>query len=135
VYLYQLTVIDQPNGESVMSHAFSFTETSRLSAWRAPAGKPRRAITMNLAVGIGTKPTRRQIVGGPATVQLDEGYVYQRGDLYTLYRVDPNKPTNVNVILRNLASGIFQHAVLQYPNGHDTLEGHFPPLKDITLFD
>jgi len=33
------------------------------------------------------------------------------------------------------ASGIFQHAVLQSPDGHITLGGHFPPLKDIKVFD
>lgn len=133
VYLYQLTVLDQPNGQSVMSHAICITETPRMAAWRAPAGKPRRIIALNLAVGIGTEPTRGQIVGGPMMLQLNDGYVYQRGDFYTLYNFDPNKPTNLTV--RNLASGIFQHAVLQRADGHVTLGGHFPPTKEITLFD
>jgi hypothetical protein len=133
VYLYQLTVVDQPSGQSMISHAFSITETPGMMAWRSPAGKSRRTIAMNLAVGVGTKPTQRQIIGGPVTLQLDDGYLYQRGDFYTLHKVDLSKPTNV--IVRNPASGVFQHAVLQHPDGHCTLSGHFPPVKEITLFD
>jgi hypothetical protein len=64
---------------------------------------------------------------------VEEAYHYQRGYYYRLYAVDPNKPTNV--LIRNLASGIFQHAVLQSPEGHMSLAGIFPPLKDIALFD
>lgn len=133
VYLYQLTVVDQPDGSSVMSHAFSFTETPNFQTWRSPPGRPRRVLAMNIAVGVPTKPTRRQIIGGPANLQFEDGYFYQKGDFYTLQIVDPKKPTNA--IVKNLASGIFQHAVFQFRDGHFTIGGHFPPLKEITLFD
>jgi hypothetical protein len=90
-------------------------------------------LAINLAVGVPTTPTRRQIVGGPEVMQLEDGYFYQKGEFYTLHMVDPKKPTNT--MIKNLASGIFQHAVLQFPDGNITFGGHFPPLKEITLFD
>jgi hypothetical protein len=73
------------------------------------------------------------MVGAPAPINLDEAYSFQRGDLYTLHVVDPNKPTNGSI--RNVASGIFQHAVLTNSDGSMTLGGKFAPLKDISLFD
>jgi hypothetical protein len=133
VYLYQLTVLDQPNDQSVPSHAFAITETPRFSAWRSPPGAPRRVLAINLSLGVSTPPTHRQMIGGPVPLRLDEGYLYQKGDFYTLYKVDWKKPTSA--MMRNLASGIFQHAVLEDSKGHITLAGYFPPLKEISLFD
>jgi hypothetical protein len=134
VYLYQLTVIEKPNDQSLMSHALSISETRNFTAWRSPAGGGQRQMAINLAVGSLTEPTRRQILGGPVPIELDEGYIYQKGDFYTAQKVDPNKPTNGTI--RNLASGIFQHAVFEFPDGGSfTLGGHFPPVKEITLFD
>lgn len=133
IYLYQLAVVEQPNGRSVMGHALCVSETPRLAQWRAPSGGPQRGFALNLAVGTGIQPSRLQLVGGPVPLNFDDVYHYQRGDLFRHYPFDPNNPTNV--LIRNLASGIFQHAVLQSPDGHITLGGHFPPLKDIRLFD
>jgi hypothetical protein len=133
VYLYQLTVVEQPDDRSVMGHALCVSETPRFAECRAPPCGARRGFALNLAVGTGIPPSRLQLVGGPMPLNMEEAYHYQRGDLFRLYTFDPDKPTSV--LIRNLASGIFQHAVLQSPDGHSALGGHFPPLKDITLFD
>jgi hypothetical protein len=133
IYLYQLAVVEQPNDQSVMGHALCFSETPRFAQWRAPPGQPRRGFSLNLAVGTNIAPSRLQLLGGPAPQTMEEAYHYQRGDLFRLYTFDPNKP--MNVLMRNLASRIFQHAVLQSQEGHMVLGGYFPPLKDITLFD
>lgn len=133
VYLYQISVVDLPDDQSVISHSFCTSETARFSAWRVPAGKGRRILSLNLAVGQGTDPTRVEMRGGPTPVRLDEVYLYQKGEFYTVHRIDPKKPTNAWI--RNLASGIFQYAVLADDQGHMTLGGIFPPNKEITLFD
>jgi len=88
---------------------------------------------MEIAVGVPVLPSSRLLVGGPAPINLDEAYAFQKGDLYTLHVVDPNKPTNAPI--RNVASGIFQHAVLRNSDGSMTLSGKFAPLKEISLFD
>src|ERR1700730_10179416 len=133
VYLYQLTVVEQPNDQSVISHALRISETARFGTWRSPPGNQRRGFALNLAVGVGTEPTRVKLVGGPAPQFMEEAYHYQKGEFYTLHVVDPNKPTNAWI--RNLASGIFQYAVFQSGDSQMTWGGHFPPVKDITLFD
>jgi len=133
IYLYQLAIVEQPSDQSVIGHALCISETRRFAQWRAPPGQPRRGFSLNLAVGTGTPPSGLQLLGGATPQTVEEAYHYQRGDYYRLYAVDPNKPTNVQI--RNLASGIFQHAVLQSPEGHMSLAGIFPPLKDIALFD
>jgi hypothetical protein len=133
VLLYQVATIDQPDGTSVIGHAILCSETPRFVAWRQ-ARKQKPPILINLAVGVGTAPSHVQIVGGSANATFKDGYHYQRGEFYTAYAVDPNKPTDAWV--RNLASGIFQHAVIVHPDGkEDVLGGHFPPTKEITLFD
>ncbi|MGJ5041902.1 MULTISPECIES: hypothetical protein [unclassified Bradyrhizobium] len=133
IFLYQLAVVDQPNGSSVMGHSLMVSDTPRFAAWRS-AVTPPRGLVMNLAVGIGIAPSRVLITNGPTNAVYQDGYHYQRGEFFTAYPHDPNRPTNV--VLRNLASGIFQHAVIIYPNGTEQLlGGHFPPTKDITLFE
>jgi hypothetical protein len=133
VFLYQLATIDQPNDMSVIGHAILFSETPRFAAWRK-ARKAKPPLSINLAVGIGTEPSRVQIANGPANATFKDGYHYQRGEFYTAYPVDPNKPTNA--LVRNLASGIFQHAVVVHPDGsEDVLGGYFPPTKEISLFE
>jgi hypothetical protein len=133
ILLYQVATIDQSDGTSVIGHSILWSETARFVAWRK-ARKPKEPILINLAVGVGTAPSHVQIVNGPANAAFKDGYHYQRGEFYTAYQVDPKQPTNAWV--RNLASGIFQHAVIVYPDGkEDVLGGNFPPSKEIALFD
>jgi hypothetical protein len=133
VYLYQIATIDRPDGTSVIGHALSISETPRFGMWRN-ARKPKRPLLINLAVGVGVDPSQVLLTNGPMQAKFKEGYHYQRGEFFTAYKVEPNKPTNAWV--RNLASGIFQHAVIVHPDGHEAvLGGHFPPTKEITLFD
>jgi hypothetical protein len=133
IYLYQLAVVEQANDQSVIGHALCISETPRFTQWREPPGRSRRGFALNLAVGTGTSPSRLQLMGGPAPWIIEEAYHYQTGEIFRLYTFDPKKPTNI--LIRNLASGIIQHAVLRSPEGHMTLGGYFPPLKDVTLFD
>jgi hypothetical protein len=133
VYLYQLSVAELPNDQSVMSHAICVSETDLFRAWRSPPGRPRRVLALNLAVGAPTAPTHVEMRGGLASVPVHEAYHYQRAEYYTVYKVDPNRPTTAWI--KNLASGIFQYAVLQFQDGQITLGGYFPPVKDVTLFD
>jgi hypothetical protein len=133
ILLYQLAVIDQPDGSSVMGHSLMVSDTPRFAAWRTAATPP-RGLMMNLAVGTGMSPSRLLITNGPTNATFQDGYHYQRGEFFTAYPHDPNRPTNA--VLRNLASGIFQHAVLVYPDGTEQLiGGHFPSTKEITLFE
>jgi hypothetical protein len=132
IFLYQIAIVDQSNDHSVIGHAMSESTTPRFQTWRA-SGNPRRNISMELAVGVSVSPSLRPIVGGPAPINLHEAYAFQKGDLYTLHVVDLNKPTSATI--RNLASGIFQHAVLKNSGGSMTLGGKFAPLKEISLFD
>lgn len=133
ILLYQLATIDQSDGTSVIGHVILISETPRFTAWcRARKQKP--PFLVNLAVGIETEPSGVQITNGPRTAKFKDGYYYQRGEFYTAYPVDQDKPTDAWV--RNLASGIFQHAVLVHKDGReDILGGRFPPTKEITLFD
>ncbi len=133
IYLYQLAIVEQPNDQNVMGHALCVSETPRFAQWRSPPGQPHRGFSLNLAVGAAIPPSRLLLLGGTTAQTMEEAYHYQRGDYYRLYTVDPNEPTDV--LIRNPASGIFQHAVLQSRDGHISLGGIFPPLKDITLFD
>lgn len=133
VYLYQLTVVEQPNDRSVISHAFCISQTQRLAEWHAPPGKAGRVLAMNLAVGTHTEPTHIETRGGPTPQRVEEAYHYQKGEFYTLHVVDLSKPPTAWI--RNLASGIFQYAVFQSAERQMTLAGLFPPDKDITLFD
>jgi hypothetical protein len=133
IKLYQLTVIDTDNDQSVMSNSIAVSKTSNFDDWCANPSGQRRRIAIEYPAGAPTEPTHRELRGGPVKIRLDEGYVYQRGEFYALRVVDPNKPTNF--MLKNLASGMFLHVVLQHPDGHTTFGGYFPPTKDITLFD
>jgi len=135
IYLYQLTVADMPNGQTALSHALAANELQSFKDWRSPVGKPRRVFSINYPVGIiSMQPTRRQIVGGAMPLQLDDGYVYQRGNLFKMFKFDPNGVTNLSIT--NIASGIVQHAVVEDAGGQQmVLSGYFPPLKEITLFD
>lgn len=133
IYLYQMAVIDRADGTSVLGHSFCISETPRFVKWRV-GSKPRRNLLINLAVGIGADPSKLQLTNGQIRANFQDGYHYQRGNYYTLYRVDPTKTTNISI--RNLASGIFQHAVLKSGDGSEVLlSGHFPPTKEVTLFD
>ena len=133
VMLYQLATIDQPDGTSVMGHSILISKTPRFETW-CRARKQKSPLLINLAVGVGSPPSRLQLTNGPANASFTDGYYYQRGEFYTTYAVDPNRPTNAWV--KNLASGIFQHAVLVHANGREeVLGGHFPPSKEIALFD
>jgi len=132
IYLYQPTVVELPGDQSVISHAICISETDRFRAWRSPPNGSRRILAINLAIGTGGEPTRMEIRGGPVNLRLDNGYFYQGGDLYTVYNFDGRPMT---ATIKNLASGIFQHAVFRSPNGQMTLGGVFPPSKEITLFD
>jgi hypothetical protein len=133
IYLYQLTVVEQPNDQSLMSHALCISETARFSQWRSRPGKAPRVFALNLAIGMGTEPTHIETRGGLRPLNLEERYNYQKGEFYTLHQINRCKPTTAWI--RNLASGIFQFAVLQGDHGESTLGGHFPPNKDVTLFD
>jgi hypothetical protein len=115
-----------------MSHAFRISETAKFQAWRAPSGKQRRVLAINLAVGIGTPPSRVEMIGGPLRLPLNDGYFSQEGNFYTVYDFD-GRP--VSATIKNLASGIFQHAVFRSAGGQMTLGGVFPLSKEITLFD
>ena len=132
IYLYQLAVIERGRDQSVMSYAICISETGRFQAWRSPPDKPRRVLAINLAVGIGNSPYRVEMIGGPLRLPLNDRYFYQQGNFYTVYDFDR---TPVSATIKNLASGIFQHAVFRSPGGQMTLGGIFPPSKEITLFD
>jgi hypothetical protein len=133
IYLYQIATIDAPDGTSVIGHAMTISETPRFAKWRN-ARTPKGPLRINLAVGVGVDPSKVLLANGPMQAEFKEGYHYQRGEFFTAYKVDPNKPTNAWV--KNLASGIFQHAAIVHPNGReDVLGGYFPPTKEITLFD
>jgi hypothetical protein len=133
IYLYQIATIDWPVGTSVIGHAITISETPRFATWRN-ARTPKGPLRINLPVGVGVDSSKVLVANGPMQAEFKEGYHYQRGEFFTAYKFDRNKPTNVWV--KNLASGIFQHAVIVHPNGReDVLGGHFPPTKEITLFD
>jgi len=133
ILLYQLALIDQPDDSSIMGHSLMISDTPRFSAWRAAATPP-RGLVINRAVGIEILPSRVLITNGPTNADFRDGYHYQRGEYFTAYPFDPNRPTNV--VLRNISSGIFQYAVIVLPDGTEQLlAGHFPPTKEITLFE
>ncbi|MCK9913693.1 hypothetical protein MXD81_31375 [Microbacteriaceae bacterium K1510] len=132
VYLYQIATIDRPDGSSVIGHSLAVTETARFRAWRK-SRKSKPALSMNFAVGVPVHPSRLQVTNGSPQIPLADGYYHQRGDFFTAYKADPKKPTDA--WLRNLASGIFQHAVIVHPGREDVWKGVFPPTKDIGLFD
>jgi hypothetical protein len=133
VYLYQIATIDEPVGSSVIGHTIGISETPRFASWRN-ARTRKGSLLINLAVGVGVAPSKLLLINGPMQATFNEGYYYQRGEFFTAYKTNPNKPTNAWV--RNLASGIFQHAVIvRDDEGEDVLGGYFPPTREITLFD
>jgi hypothetical protein len=132
IFLYQIAVVERPDDQSVIGHAISESTTPRFQAWRT-SGSSCRSLGIELAVGVPISPSLRLIVGGPAPINLHEAYAFQKGDLYTLHVFDPYKPTTATI--RNVASGIFQHAVLKNSDGSMTLGGKFAPSKEISLFD
>lgn len=132
VMLYQLATIDQPDGTSVIGHSILISKTPRFETW-CQARKQKPPLSINLAVGVGSPPSRVQLTNGPSNASFTDGYYYQHGEFYTAYQATQNKPTNA--LIRNLASGIFQHAVIVDVDGNESvLGGYFPPSKEIALF-
>jgi hypothetical protein len=132
VLLYQLAVVDQPDVTSRMGHSLMLSETPRFETWRK-AGTQQPPLSFNVAVGMDTPPSRVFITNGPTNADF-RGYHYQRGEYFTAYPFDPNRPTNG--VLRRLASGIFQHAVIVSLDGTEhQFRGRFPPTDEITLFE
>jgi hypothetical protein len=134
IYLYQLAVADLQNGHSAITHTFAVTQLPSFSGVAFTARWGQRGFTIDYPVGVvSMQPTRWLLLGGPAPIELDNGYVYQRGELFRLCRHDPFRPTNVN--MTNVASGIVKRAVLELSGGEHILQGIFPPVTEITLID
>jgi len=124
------SIVDQLDRSSWMEHSFLLSGTPQFETWQKA-----KTLSINFAVGIPrTRPSRVLITNGPTKADFRDGYHYQHGEYFTAYPFDPNRPTNS--VSRNIASGIFQHAVIVLPDGTEQLlVGHFPPTKEITLFE
>jgi hypothetical protein len=133
IYLYQIAVVDKPDGTSLIGHSIAASETAKFKNWRN-SGLSTTPIKMNFFVGAPIPVSHLQVASGPHRSTFSEGYYYQRGDFYTSCRLNPEGTGSG--FMNNLASGIFQHSVMVFPDGSEmTVNGIFPPTKDITLFD
>jgi hypothetical protein len=133
VLLYQPTVADTADGRTVIDHAFVSCQTSTYATWMRPG----RNFGIEVLVGqISNGTSRRLVVDGtvPDAPEIDEMYLYQRGEFYTVFEQKPNGTAEGH--LDNLASGIVRHAVFRMASGDEAvLSGVFPAKKALSLFD
>jgi hypothetical protein len=131
IMLYQPTVIDNPDGSSVIDHALVPCPAESFSRW-VHSG---RKVGINLPLGVHSgSPTSRRIAGVENMPGIDGMYAYQRGEFFTVSEHEHGSETNHPI--NNLASGIVRHSVIRIPNmeGELVIKGIFPPEKSLSLF-
>jgi hypothetical protein len=132
--LYQPTVADTANGQTAIDHGYFTCGTLGYTAWT----RPERHFSIEALVGIISNGTSRRLQSAgtlsAAAPNIDEMYVYQHGEYFTVFEQKPNG--TVEGHLDNLASGVIRHAVLKMANGDEmALSGIFRPKKMLSLFD
>lgn len=128
VLLYQLAMVEI--GESsLLQHAIMPKFARSFARW----ARSERALAFNVVVGVGSATGSALQMAGFEDRSIERMYVHQSGEFYQLVDRQAGKPTEMRV--RNLASGITQHAVVRWPDGSETvLGGIFPPTNSVTLF-
>ncbi|PWB90933.1 hypothetical protein C5688_08715 [Methylocystis sp. MitZ-2018] len=116
IILYQATIVTSESSSS-LAHYILPIEGPQFSKWRNPPGHPQRALP-NMGVLVGVilgKASRKVIVADDGRqIELDDTYLYQRGDIYRRYVTQGG---TVSATLSNPAPGIKIHAEID-------LEGH-----------
>lgn len=131
VLLYQPTVVDTDEGETRLDHGHFECCIPSFTHWSIPT----RRVTYSPLIGSASNGSQRRLLNAPAEVSVDNMYVYQRGNFYTVFKPkSPDEPLKGQV--DNLASGIVRHAVMKMGDEDGMLlSGIFPPKKSLSIFD
>jgi hypothetical protein len=131
VILYQPTAADTEDGLGVLDHGHFDCFTPSYAGSTTPA----RTVVFSALVGTAFGGSRRILLNAPPEINMDNMYVYQRGNFYTEFEsVVPGGP--VTAQSNNLAPGIVRYAVLKLTSGEEKLvSGMFPPEQSLSIFD
>lgn len=127
ILLYQVApVSDLANGTTTITHFFIAVPGPKHAAWRGVSEA--RQLRLETMIGtISDKPVSLLAVGGPAPINMDAYYVFQRGDIYRLYE---SGKAPLTVTLENPAPGVMLHAVTRELG---VLSMHAPPNGELSL--
>ena len=112
IILYQAAIITSSDGVSI-GHHLLLVEGPQFKSWVYPAyGPNRRMPDMAVLIGVILKnPSKKVIIAGDRQFALENKYSYQRGDIYTLYKIPNLEGSQFNLTAPSL--GVKVHAELE----------------------
>lgn len=135
IILYQPTVAMNPEmTETGINHCVAMVTGPLYKQWYQYGVSRPPVIPLKVFVGsVSTEPTKIMLANGKHTTPVDGVYIYQQGHLYIMTQSD--EQGNLSAQIRNIASGIFTHAVVRFSPGEELiLDGFFPPRHELLLW-
>ena len=135
ILLYQTSIstIVETNTNSI-NHLVALITGPRYWRWVHHCEITGPAIKMNVFIGtVSIEPPQLVINKGKEYIVVDSMYTYQKGHLYERYTAD--NLHSVAAHIKNVGSGIFTHAVLNFPDPKRfVMNGVFAPDNELLLW-